>query len=182
MSRPRYRRFGKDEGPRDEDAAAVVLPHVVVQVNGDGTLTVSVDGVPFEPGEFAPAWRRSTFGTLIDAVTEDRRAPVRVEVHEADGSTFTDIIAPGKRRRPEPAPKVESQEKPSAGVELVEVTGDGFVPGEDVAVAIIVSYTDATPTGVARVLLDAAQLDAWATAEVVLLGWVSGTQVIARPR
>lgn len=36
----------------------------------------------------------------------------------------------------------------------MEVTADGFVPGEDVAVATIVSHTDATGNGEARALID----------------------------
>lgn len=187
MSRPRSRRSGNnDDGPRDdrasEDAVApVVLPHVVVQVGEDGTLTVTVEGEPFEPEEFAPAWQRSTFGALIDAVTDQRRVPVRVEVREVDGTTFTDIITPGRRRRrgtenddmatPEPA-------QPG----LVEVTGEGFVPGEDVAVAVIVSHTDASPTGEARALLEATHLDRAASRDVILLGRVSGVVTVRRAR
>ena len=37
---------------------------------------------------------------------------------------------------------------------MAEVTAEGFVPGEDVAVAAIVSHTDATGTGEARALID----------------------------
>lgn len=193
MSRPRYRRSGNHDEPdsgraQDHDTATppVVLPHVLVRVNDDGTLTVTVDGGLFEPEEFAPPWRRSTFGALIDAVTDDRRVPVRVEVREVDGTSFTDIITPAKRRRSQPEPEDERQEA-TAGASLVEVAGEGFVPGEDVAVAVIVAHTDATPTGEARALLETAQLDAvrlvsTGTGEVVLLGRISGTQVIARPR
>ena len=100
MSRPRYRRSGNPGEPdagrtqdHDKSAAPVVLPHVLVRVDDDGTLAVTVDGEPFEPEEFAPPWRRSGFGTLIDAVTGDRRVPVRVEVREVDGTAFTDIMA-----------------------------------------------------------------------------------------
>ncbi len=65
---------------------------------------------------------------------------------------------------------------------LVEVTGDGFVPGEDIAVAVIVAHTDATGTGAARALLDQRQLDALAESphEVVLYGRISGTTVVRR--
>lgn len=193
MSRPRYRRSDHHDEPdsgraQDHDTATppVVLPHVLVRVNDDGTLTVRVDGEPFEPEEFAPPWRRSDFGALIDAVTDDRRVPVRVEVREVDGTAFTDIVTPAKRRRPQPEPE-EKRHEATAGASLVEVTGEGFVPGEDVAVAVIVAHTDATPTGDARALLDAAQLDTArlsnaGTGEVILLGRASGTQVIARPR
>ena len=49
-------------GPSDEDAAAPVeLPHVLVTVAEDGTLTATVDGAPF-PSPDASAWTRATFG------------------------------------------------------------------------------------------------------------------------
>ena len=59
------------------------------------------------------------------------------------------------------------------------------MPGEDIAVAVIVSHTDATGTGTARALLDRRQLDAVlpegdGAGEVVLYGRVSGTIVVRR--
>ena len=53
MSRPRYRRSGNPGEPdagrtqdHDKSAAPVVLPHVLVRVDDDGTLAVTVDGEP----------------------------------------------------------------------------------------------------------------------------------------
>ena len=44
--------------PVDEEAeAAVELPHVLVTVATDGTLTATVDGTPF-PSPTATAWTR----------------------------------------------------------------------------------------------------------------------------
>ena len=66
---------------------------------------------------------------------------------------------------------------------MAEVTGNGFVPGEDVAVAVIVSHTDATGTGEARTLLDLDRLRPVlrdGTGEVVLLGRVSGILHVRR--
>lgn len=64
-----------------------------------------------------------------------------------------------------------------------QVEGDGFVPGEDVAVAIITGHTDAAHTGTARALIDpASPLPEQTTAhvEVLLLGRISGATVIRR--
>ena len=66
---------------------------------------------------------------------------------------------------------------------LAEITADGFVPGEDVAIAVIVSHTDATGTGSTRTLLDTSQLASLlrtGTGEVVLFGRVSGTTHVRR--
>ena len=62
---------------------------------------------------------------------------------------------------------------------LAEVTAHGFVPGEDVAVATIVSHTDATGTGEARVLIDLDDLS-HGTHEVILFGRISGTLAVRR--
>ena len=63
---------------------------------------------------------------------------------------------------------------------LMEVTADGFVPGEDVAVATIVSHTDATGNGEARALIDLDTLPDAAGQEVILLGRISGTFPVRR--
>lgn len=62
----------------------------------------------------------------------------------------------------------------------MEVDGEGFVPGEDVAVAVIVSHTDAVGTGTARALVDLDDLPPDATGEVILFGRISGTTSVRR--
>ncbi len=170
--------------PNDEDAIAPVeLPHVLVTVAEDGTLTATVDGTPFEAQE-TTEWTRATFGTLMDAITKDRTIAVRVEVRESDGSVFTDILRTRKPRRaaapPEtPAPESRRSRHARRMPRLAEVTAGGFVPGEDVAVATIVSHTDVTGTGEARALIDLDELPD-GTHEVILFGHISGTLAVRR--
>ncbi|HOB78556.1 MAG TPA: hypothetical protein PKK62_00135 [Ornithinibacter sp.] len=157
----------------------VSIPLVVLDVREDGTVAVDVDGKPLDPDSGAGPWRRSSFGQIIDRATNEGTTPARVEVREADGTTFTDIIAPRRRRpsRPQPAP-----EQASLPV-FHTVTGDGFVPGEDVAVAVVTGHTDASGTGTARTLIDPARLGPNASGgvvEVVLVGRISGTTIIRR--
>ncbi|GAA4186767.1 hypothetical protein GCM10022288_10830 [Gryllotalpicola kribbensis] len=185
MARPRYKRTIMPASVhRDEvGAVPVVLPLVVITITDDGRMTVTADGAPYEPEPFAPPWRREDFAAVLDQLTEQRRSPVRVEVREADGSTFTDIITPTRRRRtgPEPEPAPE----PPAGratPELVALHGEGFVPGEDVAIAVVIAHGDAAPDGTMRGLLTADQLAVSPTREVILLGRVSGTLTIGHPR
>lgn len=174
-------------GPEPEDTP-VVLPHAVIIVTETGALDVTLDGTDFPPPE-GDAWTRSTFGALLDALTRDRTSTVRIEVHESDGSVFTDIIR-ARRRAPEP-PETEAETEGGTRFtssskrrpEPVEVTGEGFVPGEDVAVAVIIAHTDATSTGHARALLDRGQLRSLPSdvaSEVVLFGRVSGTIHVRR--
>ena len=168
----------------DENPVPVELPHVLVIVAADGTLTATVDGTPIPaPGD--TVWTRTTFGPLMDAITKDRAVAVRVEVRECDGSVFTDIIRPRTPRRavtlPEkPVPETRRSRHALRVPRLMEVTADGFVPGEDVAVATIVSHTDATGTGDARALIDLDTIPDAAGQEVILLGRISGTFTVRR--
>lgn len=168
----------------DESMAPIELPHVLVTVAADGTLTATVDGTPF-PAPSDTAWTRTTFGPLMDAITKDRTVAVRVEVRECDGSVFTDIIRPHAPRRaaplPErPVPETRRSRHARRVPRVMEVTADGFVPGEDVAVAVIVSHTDATRTGEVRALIDLDALPDAAGQEVILLGRISGTFAVRR--
>lgn len=170
-----------------EPEVPVDLPNVVVTVAADGTLTAAVDGIA-HPQPSAGAWTRATFGPLMDEITKDRTVSVRVEVRECDGGVFTDII---HARRPTPPVRVVAQ-APVPGTRrgrraaapraprLMEVEGEGFVPGEDVAVAVIVSHTDAAGTGTARALVDLDDLPPNSTGEVILFGRISGTTAIRR--
>lgn len=178
MSRPRYKRAQADLGDR-EAAVPVVLPHVAMTVTEDGAMAVTVDGAPHEPAPFAPPWQREDFAAILDHLTGQRRTPVRVEVRETDGTVFTDIITPGKRRRPDPEPEPPERR---ALPELVTLRGEGFVPGEDVAVAVVIAHGDAAGDGTMRGLLTAEQVDASPTREVILLGRVSGTLTIGHPQ
>ncbi|MFD6094083.1 hypothetical protein ACFWGN_18370 [Oerskovia sp. NPDC060338] len=172
------------------DDTPVVLPHVLITVTESGALDVTVDGTAFPPPAAGTEWTRGTFGPLMDAVTKDRTIAVRIEVHEVDGTVFTDLIRSRKRTTPPPtdddaaAPETRRarRAKHTRTPVLIEVTGDGFVPGEDIAAAVIVSHTDATGTGAARALLDQRQLDSLAKSphEVVLYGRISGTVVVRR--
>ncbi|WGP06176.1 hypothetical protein QFE97_00080 [Bacillus subtilis] len=163
----------------------MVLPHVVITVAETGALEVTVDGAAFSPPAEGQVWTRGTFGVLLDAITKDRTVAVRIEVRESDGTVFTDLIHARKPKPPEP---VETKPREPRGKhtqvpELVEVTGEGFVPGEDITVALVVAHTDATGTGHARALIDTSRLAGLlddGIGEVVLLGRVSGTLHVRR--
>ncbi|MFG3398241.1 hypothetical protein [Streptomyces parvus] len=162
------------------DPVPAVLPNVVIAVADTGEVTVTIDDAPYAPEPFAPAWRREDFARLIDQITDQRHSAIRVEVRESDGTVFTDIIAPARRHTPEAAPDPQPASTPTA--EFVEFRGAGFVPGEDVAVAVVITHTDARHDGTARSLLDSVQLDTSPSREVILLGRISGTLEIGRPR
>lgn len=181
--KPRYRRAD----PTSESGAGgpQVIPVVEFSVHDDGSMTVTIDGAPHNPPPFAPGWRRESFPTILDELAVRLQTPLRVHVREADGSTFTDIITPPRARRADaPLSFDESSAAPvprSAVPVVRQVSGGGFVPGEDVAVAIIHAHSDAAGDGTARALLTPEQVAAAHTGEVILFGRISGTIVIGRP-
>ncbi len=171
----------------------MVVPVVEFTVNRDGTMIVTIDGAPHTPVPFAPPWRRESFPAILDALTTRLQTPLRIHVREADGEAFTDIITPPRTRHTErptayftpPSPTATSTVAPvpsAATMPVVHpVAGSGFVPGEDVAVAIIHGHSDAGSDGTARALLTPEQLATSPTGEIILLGRISGTLVIGRP-
>ncbi len=190
--KPRYRRTDPDSQPPaaslPPSGGPIVVPVVEFTIGADGAdgaMTVTVDGVPHMPEPFAPGWRRESFPAILDALAARHRTPLRVQVREADGSTFTDIITPPRERpapKPWEAPSSASVTPPMPATQPVlhQVAGSGFVPGEDVAVAIIHAHTDASPDGTARALLTAEQAAAAVTGEMILLGRISGTLTVSR--
>lgn len=162
----------------------MTLPHLVVDVGPTGTLTATLDDAPFPFPTNVP-WTRSAFGDLLDAATGHRRTTMRIEVRESDGTTFTDII---QARKPAPPSElveahggnnstvVEQGSMEQGAVELVEITGAGFVPGEDVAIALIVTSTDATANGSVRAVLDSRQLGQ--AGDAIVFGRISGTILV----
>jgi len=170
-----------------------VFPVIAMTIAADGTMTVAVDGVPLEPPRFGPPWVRSSFAAVIDSVLVDRGSPVRVLVYEADGTVFTDLITRPLQRELDPTSPPPRDESPVRAVQgsdalidaapviappRVVLGEDGFIPGEDVAVAIIVRHTKASADGSARVLLQPGICQVSAAGEVVLVGRISGTCVI----
>ena len=142
----------------------VVLSVVHVAIDAEGVMTVDVDGVPRD------SERRRTRGdlcALIDEIAADLGAPVRVEVREADGSTYADIATPPNRLAPaatEPSPTPPSP----------ALAGAGFQPGEEVALAYVVVRQNADAAGNAALNLPPALLAA-TRGGLVLLGMTSRT-------
>ncbi len=162
----------------------ISLPLAVVTVGEFGAITVTIDGSEFPSELPRAAWSRAQFGDLLDAITQKRSRTVRVEVHEFDGPVFTDIIhaETTERAKFEQVSAVPSRrERRRQASELVEVLGDGFVPGEDITVAIPVSTSEGKADGSARALIDLSHLADDVT-DVLLVGHVSGTVIGRRLR
>ncbi|MBS1674761.1 MAG: hypothetical protein JSS74_12460 [Actinobacteria bacterium] len=172
---------------RTQGDPSPLLVMVRVVVADNGTLIVTVDGHPYLPPEFSPPWQRSSYPAIVDAICIQYGRTLRIDVVETDGHRITDFYTPPRPRptqvppvreaRPEHASTTPAAEPPR----IVQLSGSGFVPGEHVAVAVIIAHTDASPEGGTRAVLDARALAQSPTGEVVLPGRISGTITIGSP-
>ncbi|GGM63444.1 hypothetical protein GCM10010489_38710 [Microbacterium saperdae] len=162
--------------PKPGVVVPAVLPQILLEAVNADTLIVTVNGdrlaaTPIHPDEIT--------GTVTELVAR-LGSPTRVEVRELDGSVHADILTPPT---PEPrspfAPPEDDAPAPVTVPNLLEFTADGFVPGEDVALALVLCHTSAGPTGTARALIDRAEQPS-ITGEVILLGRISGTTSVQR--
>lgn len=128
----------------------VVMSTVHVAVSADGTVLVDVDGAPYDAG--GPI-NRTNLRRVIDAITTELATAVRVEVREADGSTYTDIALP-------PALPASTPERRPSATPTSALVGAGFQPGEEVALAYVVVRQRADAGGNASLNLPPALLAA----------------------
>lgn len=157
----------------------IALPLAVITVSERGTMNVSCNGHDFPPPTPDAPWSRARFGDLLDTISDHRTHTVRVEVHEFDGSVFTDIVHAARREQAiagvqSPSTMRRARHRPTD--QLIEVTGSGFVPGEDVTVALSVSSAEGSADGSARAVVDMSQLVDHRS-EILLIGRVSGVIV-----
>ena len=122
----------------------VVLPVVRVHVEDTGALSVELAGVPYAAER---TLQRSDLRDLITEIAGDLRSAVRIEVIEADGTTYTDIELP-----PDTSAKACADE-PAGEVSTPGIGGSGFRPGEPVALAYVLLEQTADDTGHAAVRL-----------------------------
>ena len=154
----------------------VTIPLVVLTAHRNGTITVTRDGTILPPPAHT-TWRRSSLPDIIEQASEHRTIPVWVEVHETDGASFTDLFPaqPASQHHEEQALKPRHA---TPDPQLAEVRAEGFIPGEDIAIAPVTSHTDAGKDGTVRALIDPAEHPG--VREVVLVGRVSGTLAVRR--
>lgn len=161
--------YRRDE--RSTIRVPVVMPLVEVTVDTDGYLAVTLDREPYSADQ---ALQRDHLQRLVDGIASDLGTPVRVEVHEVDGSTFTDIVTP------EPCPPDPST-KQFQGKTLASafgISGGGFTAGETVEVCVVVARRVADDEGTARLRLPPAVLADHP--HVVLIGRTSGAVAVSQ--
>jgi hypothetical protein len=163
--------------PRRASEASLVpavLPLVVLEAHDGDQLVLTVNG----DKSTAETIERGRVGARLTELIGVFDVPTRVEVHEQDGTMHADILQPPPKPDPPAEPDQEEPEQRRRQPELVELEATGFVPGEEVAVAVILRYGSAGPEGRARALIDRAEVADPDTDEVVLLGRISGTAAV----
>ena len=142
----------------------VVLTTVRFDIDTEGRLEVSVDGQPYADDR---ALSRDDLRSVLDEITASLGTAVRVEVHEADGTTYSDIETPAENAAPAAA-------EPEPETATPALAGAGFRPGEQVALAYVVARQEADANGNAAINLPPALLTATRHG-LVLLGLTSLT-------
>ena len=146
----------------------VVMPHVEVTIDKKGYLTLTLDREPYSADG---ALTRDDLKRVLVDIATDLGTPVRVEVREADDSTFTDIITP-RRREAEPGWAARKALASAFGI-----TGEGFTAGEQVEVCVVVARQIADDDGTAQLRLPSPLLADHPN--VVLVGRTSGVVALS---
>jgi len=128
----------------------IVLPVVHVHAEDAGTLSIDVNGKPYDAGR---ELRRPDLQRLLDTITAELDSPIRVEITEVDGTTYADIATPPSEPTDKPPDQRPATEAVGAGL-----SGSGFQPGEQVAVAYVLLRQTADADGATVVHLPAAAI------------------------
>lgn len=149
-----------------------ILPLVQITVRSDEQVEVTVDGDVWVAGPLD----RGSLGRVLGTIVAEKDVPVRVELTEADGRRFADILTPRTRRSvfAPPAEDDEPADRAKLAPLLRRVEAAGFVPGEDVGIALITRTGSAGHDGIARTIVDTRDLPDGHLG-VLLFGFVSGT-------
>ncbi|MFB7251228.1 hypothetical protein [Microbacterium sp. NPDC056234] len=143
-----------------------------ITVRSDDQVEVTVDGDVWVAGPID----RDSLGRVLGTIVSEKDVPVRVELTEADGRRFADILTPRTRRSvfAPPTDDNESADRTKLAPLLRRIEAAGFVPGEDVGIAIITRAGSAGHDGIARTIVDTRDLPDGHLG-VLLFGFVSGT-------
>lgn len=147
----------------------VVLAQVLVTVDESGRARVRVDGIEHPDGPV----EEGQLGGVLASVAEAADGPVRVEIHEPDGTRYADILQPPRRR---PAPRQEKDAGRTARGPVLRA--EGFAPGETVLVAVLTTSIRADADG--TVCLLAAPNRPRRVDELILFGLASRRTVRGR--
>lgn len=167
------RHSGPDRRPDSAlstSAVPAVLPEVVVTMDDTGQAQIVVDGSDRDYVEHVGTpFHRRELGTVLAAVAAQARSPIRVEVREADGSCYADILQPR-------IAELEATDDEAASVTAEDgpmLRGEGFLPGEPVLVAVVTTSISSDADGAVRLPIPPGAPRR--VEELILFGTGSGT-------
>lgn len=153
-------------------AVPAVLPEVVVTMDDTGQARIVVDGNDRGRIEHVgTSFHRRELGTVLAAVATQVRSPIRVEVREADGSCYADILQP---RTAEPG-AADDEAASITAKKGPMLRGEGFLPGEPILVAVVTTRIAADADGTVRLPIPSGAPRR--VEELILFGTGSGTIV-----
>lgn len=125
----------------------VVLPAIVIRPDAESqTLAMTVNGQPVR----RPIQQRE-LGALLSHVINRHGRPVRVEVHNPDGTIHADILTPphhtDETTRPASTPQPVATKPAVVPVDTTRLDLGGFLPGEPVHLASVVATHPADRQG-----------------------------------
>ncbi|WP_345750907.1 hypothetical protein [Microbacterium rhizophilus] len=147
----------------------IVLPHVIAVASGEHRFVLLVHGAP-EPEPVT----RAELGAALTRIASAFDGPVRVEVREANGVSYADILEP-------PPTTGDTASEPRQGGNGFAVTYQGFVAGEEILIAVVDRVEHADADGHLTLSTDArarSRRDRRARRDVIVFGSTSGTTII----
>ncbi|AYY12988.1 hypothetical protein EF847_10015 [Actinobacteria bacterium YIM 96077] len=145
----------------------VILPQLIVQpAAASEGYTVTLNGQPVSDDPVPGA----ELGRAVASVVERAGTAVRVEVHDADGGIYADIVYP-------PLPDLRELESSGHGdgEDGSDARHCGFIPGEEVLIATVERIEHANDDGVLELRISPQPTDS-----TIVVGSVSGTTIVNR--
>ncbi|MTE24621.1 hypothetical protein [Microbacterium sp. ZXX196] len=153
------------------------LPRGIIRVESGGEIVATLDGEIVMPPDAGSPWSRPRIDELLDAMTMHGTRAVWVTLYEIDGQVFTEIVQGGERLAAEPPRRARKRSSHGSAVSHLELTGDGFFPGEEVLAAVGVCVRAENDEGHVVAIVDRRDLPAGAAVSL-LCGRESGHTVV----
>lgn len=156
----------------------VVLPSIVIHPNnGNGDTVTMVINARTVPRPI----RKAELGRLLSHVLDHHGRPVRVEVHDPDGTVHADILTPARFTRPANTDTNPAGPSSPSTPQHPGLSADGFLPGEEVHLAVVATTHTADRVGALHVPLPK-RPRRHRDRPIIIFGTQSATTTLYHPR
>lgn len=153
----------------------VRLPEILVQLHDDDTATISGD-----TGVSEQKTSQSALGAVLADAADRAGTAIRVELHEADGTRYVDILTPPGPAGDRSRDIATTETSPARRRQSIDIARGGFLPGETILFAPAARAAMADHAGHVAVHLDH-RLARLAVSGVLVFGTVSGSLLLVEP-